>query len=138
MEYGERLSANFWSGEFQCKCGCGFGLKHGDVSLVLVNGLEEVRKILKRPLFVVWADQNGRFVSAGSGCRCAKHNKKVGGVLNSQHICGHAADVWGPPVDLLAAAAEQVPCFRDGGVGVYEDKGFVHMDVRGVRSRWKG
>jgi uncharacterized protein YcbK (DUF882 family) len=36
----------------------------------------------------------------------------------------------------LANYAKQVHSFQNGGIGVYEDKGFVHVDVRGKLARW--
>jgi hypothetical protein len=32
--------------------------------------------------------------------------------------------------------AEDVEAFRNGGIGVYPDKGFIHVDVRDGRARW--
>ncbi|MBQ3396797.1 MAG: hypothetical protein IJG34_10220 [Synergistaceae bacterium] len=38
-------------------------------------------------------DELGVPVRVNSGCRCRSHNAKVGGVPNSQHIQGYAADL---------------------------------------------
>ena len=38
-------------------------------------------------------------------------------------------------VELLKAGAEFGPEFAEGGIGAY-DGGFIHVDVRGYRSRW--
>ena len=76
----EQLSKNFKRSEFQCKCGCGFS----EVSQTLVNLLQEIRDLLDRPIVI------------HSGCRCELHNKKVGGVSNSAHVAGEAADIYVP------------------------------------------
>lgn len=137
IDLGVRLSEHWWSGEFQCKCGCGFGLGVGDVDERLVDGLEELRRMAGQSLYVVRVVEDGsRFHRAGSGCRCVKHNRRIGGEKNSFHLRGMAADVWGLPVARLASLAEAVPEFRKGGIGVYETRGFVHVDVRGTRARW--
>ena len=60
----------------------------------------------------------------------------MGGVAGSQHTLGTAADLWGPPVGVLLAAALTVPAFYDGGIGVYLNRRFLHVDVRGHRARW--
>ena len=75
------------------------------------------------------------------GYRCPKHNAEVGGVPNSQHVDGTAADVdaakWG--VEKLALEFEAL---RADGVGRYPgDMGnFCHVDVRDGRTdagyRW--
>ena len=68
--------------------------------------------------------------------RCPAHNAEVGGVPNSQHVQGCAADVLlpdGMTVDELAAVAER--CGADG-IGRYWSQGFVHVDTRGEWARW--
>lgn len=63
--------------EFTCKCGCGLN----NINLKLVQIADEIREKIGVPLIV------------SSGCRCSKHNKNVGGVLNSRHISGKAVDL---------------------------------------------
>lgn len=57
--------------------------------------LEQVRKLLGTPIIV------------SSGYRCAPLNKAVGGVWNSAHVTGQAADFtspgFGPPVAIWRA-----------------------------------
>jgi uncharacterized protein YcbK (DUF882 family) len=77
------------------------------------------------------------------GYRCPSHNAAVGGVPNSQHVDGTAADVdasrWG--VEALATKFESL---RADGVGRYpgEAGNFVHVDTRDGRVdggyRWDG
>ena len=78
------LSEHFDSSEFACKCGCG-GLRNGaDINPRLVQVLERMRTKCGKPLIL------------SCGYRCPSHNAEVGGVWNSQHIKGTAADVQSP------------------------------------------
>lgn len=71
----------------------------------------------------------GRPIEITSGYRSASYNARIGGVPNSQHLLGRAADivVEGVSVDKIAEAAIHVG-FR--GVGRYYTQGFVHCDIR--------
>jgi len=72
-----------------------------------------------------------------SGYRCADHNEAVGGDEKSYHMFGMAADICvsGVTTRSLAAKAESVG-FE--GIGIYVDKAFVHVDVRGYPAKWEG
>ena len=72
----------------------------------------------------------------GSGVRCAAHNAEVGGVANSQHLFGLAADLHSAasPAEMKAAAEEVLG--HTGGIGLY---GWgIHVDTRQGYARWKG
>lgn len=117
-----RLSAHFDSTEFTCDCGC----KVSFVDNRLVNALEELRVLVKRPIKIL------------SGYRCVKNNAEAGGGKNSQHLYGKASDIIieGMTVPQMYEAAMQVHDFFEGGIGVYPDNGFVHVDVRLGKARW--
>ena len=68
--------------EFACKC-CGQlpPLARENVKALVSEVLDPVREKLGMPILV------------NSGYRCEKHNKDVGGVRNSQHLRGEAADI---------------------------------------------
>ena len=68
--------------EFACKC-CGQlpPLARENVKALVREVLDPVREKLGMPIVV------------NSGYRCEKHNKDVGGVRNSQHLRGEAADI---------------------------------------------
>ena len=68
--------------EFACKC-CGQlpPLARENVKALVSEVLNPVREKLGMPIVV------------NSGYRCEKHNKDVGGVRNSQHLRGEAADI---------------------------------------------
>lgn len=117
-----KLSQHFDSTEFACKCGCG-GMNGGaDVDPRLVEVLERMRQALEVPLIL------------SCGYRCPAHNYEVGGVSNSQHIYGKAADVQKPDGVSLARLARAAELAGADGIGVY-DWG-VHVDVRGYAARW--
>ena len=67
---------NFKVGEFACKCGCG-----NEVKQELIDMLQVIR------------ERSGIPIRVNSGYRCPIHNAKVGGVKDSQHIQGVAADI---------------------------------------------
>ena len=93
----------------------------------LVQALEDIRA------------RTGRPVTVTSGYRPPDYNREVGGVSNSAHIDGLAADIYcdGLTTDQLYDICEQVIGTR-GGVGYYPKSGFVHVDLRGYYARWSG
>ena len=121
------LSPHFSRVEFQCHC-CG-GLPpdwQGGETPPLVLALEQFRAAAGQAVHII------------SGYRCPRHNRAVGGALDSQHLRGHAADLYipGKTVRELYDLAGGVGAFARGGIGVYPEQGFVHVDVRGYEARW--
>lgn len=117
------MSAHFSRAEFACHCGCGFGLRVGQVSTPLVVLLERIRDHFDTPVMVV------------SGCRCGDHNRRVGGATGSQHLHGTAADIkvqGVPPTTVARWVDEQHP--KRLGIGRYRT--WTHVDVRDGRARW--
>lgn len=118
-----KLSANFNAREFRCKDGSDPFFVDSD----LVELLQKIR------------DHFGKAVNINSAFRTASHNAKQKNASKySQHLYGKAADIWiaGVSVDTLADYAESL-LGETGGVGRYYTKGFVHVDVRAVKARWK-
>lgn len=119
----KKLSTHFIVKEFACKDG-------SDAVLVaprLVMVLQSIRSHF------------GAAVTINSGYRTPQYNTKVGGVAHSQHCYGTAADITvrgQTPAAVAAYARELMPDW--GGVGVYSQKGFTHIDVREVKSDWNG
>lgn len=117
-EVGQRLSEHFQASEFACNC-CGMVLVHPE----LVRKLEGLRNAVGEPVYIT------------SGYRCIGFNKAVSGVENSYHMFGMAADIWVEGISLqqLGETADNIGF---DGIGIYKDRGFVHVDVRGYRARW--
>ena len=89
-------------------------------------------------------DHFGAPVVITSGYRTPAHNAKAGGTRFSQHLYGRAADirVQGASVEEVAACAERL-LHGCGGVGRYPAKagraaGWVHVDTRAEKARWRG
>ena len=125
---GRRLSANFRLREFACRDGSDPVF----IDTRLVQVLQSIRDHFGKPVVIT------------SAYRTAAHNKAVGGAAYSQHCYGRAADirVAGVPVETLATYAETL-LPDTGGIGRYPVRsgrptGWVHVDVRTVKSRWKG
>ena len=116
---------NFKVSEFACKCGCG----KKDIDQRVMDMAQVIREALGVPVHI------------NSGCRCEKHNKSVGGVKNSKHVLGKAAD--------LSCSKGAVTMFetvkRLYGEGKLPDldyciryKTFIHIDCGGKRNnRWE-
>lgn len=117
----KKLSANFKVKEFACKDG-------SDAVLVaprLVMVLQSIRS------------RFGTAVTINSGYRTPQYNAKVGGVTDSQHCYGTAADIvvrGKTPAQVAAYARQLMPDW--GGVGVYDS--FCHIDVREAKADWNG
>ena len=74
--------------EFACKC-CGqLPLSTGSGQAPRENVKALVREVLD-PV----REKLGMPIVVNSGYRCERHNKDVGGVKNSQHLVGQAADI---------------------------------------------
>jgi uncharacterized protein YcbK (DUF882 family) len=121
------LSANFSKNEFSCHCGCGTNHVNSD----LVNALQLVRDALNVSIHIL------------SGVRCEFHNAKQGGARHSQHLLGNAADIFVDSMNVKALHdfIKTNNCiFGFRGIGFYQKKGFVHVDVRKSDSliEWNG
>lgn len=119
----KKLSTHFKVKEFACKDG-------SDAVLVaprLVMVLQSIRSHF------------GAAVTINSGYRTPQYNTKVGGVAHSQHCYGTAADITvkgQTPAAVAVYARQLMPDW--GGVGVYSQKGFTHIDVREAKADWNG
>lgn len=123
-----RLAPDFKVREFRCR--------DGSETVMVDETLTVVLQCIR--------EHFGKPVTITSGYRTAAHNAAVGGAKSSQHLLGRAADirVQGVSVEDVAAYAESLmPDW--GGVGRYPVKagratGWVHVDTRAEKARWRG
>jgi len=122
-----KLTENFSKSEFDSKDGTEMP---NDVLMnvqKLASQLQILRNNINKPITI------------NSGYRSPEHNKSIGGVQNSQHVLGKAADikVKGISTRILAALIEDLINDGDmlqGGLGIYDK--FVHYDIRKNKARW--
>jgi len=114
-----RLSDFFNLRDFECPC-CHKVM----ISEILYQKLYRLRLNINKPIII------------NSGYRCTSYNTKVGGEEHSYHMLGLAVDISVPTIillDLYNAAKE----INFTGIGFYEKRGFLHLDVRpGKLSEW--
>ncbi|SHI79227.1 N-acetylmuramoyl-L-alanine amidase [Anaerovibrio lipolyticus DSM 3074] len=114
---GAYQSKYFSKAETECHCGCGGNV----INPLLLQTLDQLRDMIGGPLELSCA------------YRCPAHNREVGGVDNSQHVLGNAADVLVPDYGHCNTA-EQLAWYATeigfDGIGIYPESGFVHVDVR--------
>lgn len=85
----------FKKSEFKCQCGGKYCNGYpAEMSSKLIDILEELRVYFGKPITIT------------SGLRCKKHNAEVGGVSNSQHQYGKAADIYIVGVDKAKIKAK--------------------------------
>ncbi len=108
-----KLTSNFRVREFACNDGSDT-IK---IDLDNVKNLQQIR------------NHFGKAVNINSGYRTVAYNKKVGGVSNSYHTKGQAADIVisGVNARKVAMYAENISCH---GVIWYPVKKFTHVDTR--------
>ena len=117
----------FTRAEFKCKCGGKFCDGYpAEIDVNMVKIADQIREKIGKPITI------------NSGLRCKTHNANVGGVSNSQHLCGNAADL-GCPIGCtpaqMASIAEEI-MGDTGGIGTYSWG--IHIDTRSAKSRWNG
>ena len=115
------MSEHFSAAETSCHCGCGYN----PVSDTLLDFLECLRNEIS------YRYRNGQEIALNVNCvcRCPSHNAEVGGVPNSQHVDGTAADI---DVTSLPISVDTLAdmCVEFGADGVGRYPNFVHADVR--------
>lgn len=129
----EETTGTFWDGikyfkkpEFACKCGKYCDGYPSEIDMNMVKIADKIRNIIGKPITI------------NSGLRCKTHNANVGGVSNSQHLLGKAADLGCPPgctPTQMASIAEKI-MGDTGGIGTYSWG--IHIDTRSTKSRWNG
>ena len=117
----------FRRAEFKCKCGGRFCDGYpAEIDMNMVKIADQIREKIGKPITI------------NSGLRCKTHNANVGGVSNSQHLYGTAADLgcpYGCTPAQMASIAEDI-IGDTGGIGIYSWG--IHIDTRSTKSRWNG
>ena len=122
-----RLTKDFNRSEFDCNDGSAMPKE------VLLN----IQKLANQ--LQVLRDCLGVTITVNSGYRSPSYNKKIGGVSNSQHVIGKAADITAKgytPAQVNARIEELIKSgdMLQGGLGSYST--FTHYDIRKTRARW--
>jgi len=125
-----KLTKNFRTKEFECKCGCVMPKNVLENIKLLAIQLQIIRDYVEEP------------ISINSGFRCKTHNSRIGSNDLSQHILGKASDVTiktFTPNEVANIVEnmltnEVLPSFYIGGLGIY--KTFNHIDIRKSKARW--
>lgn len=121
------MTKNFTLSEFNCKSGAPMPLAVRANIERLANSLQVLR------------DWFGQPITINSGYRSPEHNKKIGGVVRSQHVEGTGADIVVKgrtpqqvydEIETLIALGKM----EQGGLKAYDL--FLHYDIRGVKARW--
>lgn len=112
---GPWASEHFLMSEYACDCAGYCDGWPADMDPELLGKVEALRCYFDQPVIIT------------SGVRCERRNAEVGGIENSWHLSGHAADLYCPGMscDEVAAAARAL------GLGVieYPDRQFDHVEI---------
>lgn len=119
-----QLTPNFQLKEFFCRDGTPVPDEYIPNVIEVAKNLQVLRDYLKTPIII------------NSGYRTPAYNKKVGGVSNSQHLYGKAADIRSTkytPAQVRSAILELIDRgeMRSGGLGWYDN--FLHYDIGNPR-----
>lgn len=122
-----KITENFRLQEFESKCGS------GTPPNVLTNIIEVAKELQ------VLRNQLNKPITVTSGYRSPKHNAKVKGAKNSQHLTGKAVDIkvnGMTPIQVFNEIENLISQgkMRQGGLGLYPN--WVHYDIRGTKARW--
>ena len=95
------------------------------VDTELIDVLEDIRAHFNKPIIVT------------SGYRTPEYNTKIGGVKNSQHTKGTAADIKVSSIPAKKVQNYLKKKYPDKyGIGSYLN--FTHIDIRAEKARWRG
>ena len=121
------MTKNFSKEEFDCNDGSEMPINVYHNMVKVANQLQTLRDYINKPIQV------------NSAWRSEEYNASIGGVKNSQHIMGRAADIvikGMTPIEVSKIIEELVGKgdMLQGGLGIYSS--FVHYDIRGTKARW--
>ena len=121
------MTKNFSKEEFDCNDGSEMPINIYHNMVKVANQLQILRDELKKPIHI------------NSAYRSEEYNASIGGVKDSQHIMGRAADIvikGMTPIEVSEVIEDliQKGDMLQGGIGIYSS--FVHYDIRGTKARW--
>ena len=121
------MTKNFSKEEFDCNDGSEMPINIYHNMVKVANQLQILRNHLGKPIQI------------NSAWRSEEYNASVGGVKDSQHIMGRAADIVVRdlnPIEVYNTIEKLIMNgeILQGGLGLYDT--FVHYDIRGERARW--
>ena len=121
------MTKNFSIEEFDCNDGSKMPINIYHNMVKVANQLQTLRDYIGKPIQV------------NSAYRSEEYNASIGGVKNSQHIMGRAADIvikGMTPIEVSKVIEELIDKgdILQGGIGIYSS--FVHYDIRGHKTRW--
>jgi len=115
---------HFVAKEFECQCGCGKTIDN----IELLDVLEDIRFHFNKPITIT------------SGYRCEKHNREVGGSINSKHMEGIACDFKVRDVKSKEVVSYLNLLYPNKyGIGIYSRNNSTdrtHLDIRPTKARW--
>ena len=122
-----KITDNFSLNEFNSKDGAEMPSDVLKNVIELAGDLQKIRDVANCPIHI------------NSAYRSPSHNKAIGGVSDSKHILGIAADLTSrnhTPSELYDIIESMILCgeIAEGGLGLYNS--FVHYDRRGIKARW--
>lgn len=100
---------DFSANEFDCKCGCGLN----NMKPVFLWKLQQCRTEAQIPFIIA------------SGSRCYKHNRKIGGKPESEHLTGEAVDISVPEAHIRFRILKAVFSVGFTRIGIGPD--FIHL-----------
>ena len=121
------MTKNFSKEEFDCNDGSEMPINIYHNMVKVANQLQILRNHLSKPIQI------------NSAWRSEEYNASIGGVKDSQHIMGRAADIVVRDLtstevyNTIEELIEKGDMLQ-GGLGLYDT--FVHYDIRGERARW--
>lgn len=122
-----KLTQHFRLSEFNSKDGAEMPADVLKNVLELACDLQTIRNEAGCPLHI------------NSAYRSPNHNRAIGGVKNSQHILGKAADLSSrnhTPKELYDIIEGLIECEKIDVMGMGLYKSFVHVDIRDTYARW--
>lgn len=107
-------SEHFTDAELRCHCPC----QVNGCKQELVDALEQFRALVGKPVIV------------NDAYRCPEHNAAVGGVPDSEHVQGIAADIRVEGMTGGEMEAAAMKCHLIMAIGRSDSPAYVHIDTR--------